>query len=203
MANDKGKLIVIFGPPAAGKDSVMKGLLRKKELELEKLVTYTSRPRRENELQGYDYHFVTEAKFFDLIWEQEMLEYELHGSDWKGAHKDPFMEILEEGKNYIWRVTPYRGGTLEEFVRQRFEQGISDKLLNKSATIYVGPNDQKILRQRYISRVSNPNISEFEKRFDEDMNSFERFKHKYDHILDNTGTLQETIYEAAAIVKDL
>ncbi len=198
-----GKLVAISGPPASGKDSVMKGLLDADNLGLKKLVTYTTRPRRDNEIDGYDYHFVSESKFFELVNIGELIEYELHGSHWKGAPLQPFQEIIYKNESYIWRVTSHRCGTLKEFITSKFSASESEKLLKHSISIYIGPNDKELLKTRYMTRTSNPNEQEFDKRFDEDMQSWKKYKNRYDHVLKNDGSLEVTIQQAIEIVKKL
>ena len=53
-----GKLIVLMGKSASGKDTIYKLLLADKSLKLRQLVPYTTRPRRVGEIEGEAYHFV-------------------------------------------------------------------------------------------------------------------------------------------------
>ena len=57
---DKAKLIALFGESGTGKDTIQKWLV--KELGLNGLVSYTTRPRRKNEIDGTD--FVSLMRFF-------------------------------------------------------------------------------------------------------------------------------------------
>ena len=58
-----GKLFYIMGKSASGKDTIYQRLLRNPEFSLERLVIYTTRPIRDGELDGREYHFVTEEDF--------------------------------------------------------------------------------------------------------------------------------------------
>ncbi len=51
------RLFCLMGKSASGKDSIYKELLRDKELKLEPFVIYTTRPIREGEEEGREYHF--------------------------------------------------------------------------------------------------------------------------------------------------
>ena len=49
-----------MGKSSSGKDTVFRELLKKKTLNLEKIVLYTTRPPREDEKNGIDYYFVNQ-----------------------------------------------------------------------------------------------------------------------------------------------
>lgn len=55
------RLICILGESAAGKTSVAEKLMH--DSKMKKIITYTTRPPREGEKDGIDYHFVTQNLF--------------------------------------------------------------------------------------------------------------------------------------------
>ena len=64
--NKSGLLIVFSGPSGVGKGSVLSRVLgRRKNLKIS--VSYTTRHPREEEIDGVNYHFVTEKEFFDIF----------------------------------------------------------------------------------------------------------------------------------------
>src|SRR5512147_137783 len=79
-------LVVISGPSGVGKDAVLKAL-QKRGLPLHFVVTMTSRPPRDGEVDGVDYFFVTREKFEELIRRNEFIEYALVYDDYKGIPK--------------------------------------------------------------------------------------------------------------------
>lgn len=58
-----------MGKSATGKDTIYKRLLQNKELGLKRIVPYTTRPIREGEQEGVEYHF-TDVKNKELLEEQ-------------------------------------------------------------------------------------------------------------------------------------
>ena len=73
--NDKtGKLIVISAPSGTGKTTLVKRLLEK-EPNMIASVSFTTRPMRENEIEGIDYSFVDESKFKQMVEMDEFLEH--------------------------------------------------------------------------------------------------------------------------------
>lgn len=70
-----GKLIVLMGKSASGKDTIYKLLKEDKSLELKQLVPYTTRPMRAGEVEGEAYHFVTETQFKELLQKGRVIEH--------------------------------------------------------------------------------------------------------------------------------
>jgi len=66
------KRIILAGKMASGKDYLRNKLV---EQGFKKDISYTSRPIRENEVEGNDYYFITTNKFQEMIKNQEFFEY--------------------------------------------------------------------------------------------------------------------------------
>ncbi|MCC8162616.1 MAG: guanylate kinase [Lachnospiraceae bacterium] len=61
-----GKIFCLMGKSSSGKDTIYKRLLADEELGLRRIVPYTTRPIREGETEGVEYHFVDEAELARL-----------------------------------------------------------------------------------------------------------------------------------------
>lgn len=70
-----GKLIVLMGKSASGKDTIYKLLKDDERLQLKQIVPYTTRPMRAGEVEGEAYHFVTEAGFKELLQKGRVIEH--------------------------------------------------------------------------------------------------------------------------------
>ncbi|MBR6536312.1 MAG: guanylate kinase [Lachnospiraceae bacterium] len=69
-----GKIFVLMGKSATGKDTVFKRLIGLKELSLCTVVGYTTRPIRRGEADGKEYFFVSVEKWQDLKREGKVIE---------------------------------------------------------------------------------------------------------------------------------
>ena len=96
-------LVVLTGPSAAGKDTV---LLRLKPLmpRAHFAITATTRRPRPNERDGVDYHFVSEPEFKRMVTDDEMLEHALVYGDHKGVPKASVREALAARKDVLMRT---------------------------------------------------------------------------------------------------
>lgn len=70
-----GKIIVLMGKSASGKDTIFQLLQADASLKLKRLVPYTTRPVRIEEEEGVAYHFVTEEGFQQLLKEGKVIEH--------------------------------------------------------------------------------------------------------------------------------
>jgi guanylate kinase len=128
-------LIVISGPSGVGKDSVLQ-LMRARELPLHFVVTATSRPQREGEIQGVDYFFVTKAEFEKMISSGALIEHALVYEDYKGIPKDQVQKGLESGRDVIMRIDVQGAATIRRlypealliFLSTRSEDELVDRL---------------------------------------------------------------------------
>ena len=57
-----GKIYYIIGKSSTGKDSIEKRLIADPELHLSEITQYTTRPKRDGETEGVEYHFITEKE---------------------------------------------------------------------------------------------------------------------------------------------
>ena len=110
-------LIVISGPSGVGKDSVIKAM-KKQSLPFHFVVTATTRPRRENEIHGVDYFFISSEEFIEMIENDELLEYATVYDDYKGVPKEQVREALASGKDVIMRVDVQGAATIRKIAPQ-------------------------------------------------------------------------------------
>lgn len=98
----KGQLIVITGPSASGKGTVVKELLRHEGFELS--VSYTTRAPREGEVPDVSYHYVSREQFESCIAQNDVLEYTEYCGCYYGTPRKPAMETLARGHNLILEI---------------------------------------------------------------------------------------------------
>ena len=90
-----GKLIVFSAPSGSGKTTIVRHLLKQKELDLEFSISATSRERRGEEVDGKDYYFLSFEEFKKKIKNDEFLE-------WEEVYRDNFYGTLKTEVERIW-----------------------------------------------------------------------------------------------------
>ena len=95
-----GTLFVICASSGAGKTSLVNYVLEQSEFagKLERIITYTSRPMRQHELAGQDYHFVLFEEFEALIEQGFFLEWSNAYSSYYGTPSS-VVSVLKGGKS--------------------------------------------------------------------------------------------------------
>ena len=68
-------MIIIVGKTCSGKDTIVRELIK---LGYKRIVTYTSRPMRKNEIDCVTYHFISEDDFLNKVDTNFFLEYKLY-----------------------------------------------------------------------------------------------------------------------------
>lgn len=137
MEQASGKLFVFSAPSGSGKTTIVHHLLKQKELHLDFSISATSRPKRGNEVDGKDYHFINFEKFKELIKNDDFVEWEeVYQHNFYGTLKSEIERIWQQGKHVIFDIDVVGGLRIKK------------KFPDKTLAIFVQP----------------PSIAEMEKR---------------------------------------
>jgi guanylate kinase len=103
MSQINGAVLVLSGPSGAGKSSLVRKIIDDIGACYFSIST-TTRPIREGEKDGVDYHFVDKAEFEREIEEDQFLEYALVHGNYYGTSLRPVKKALSEGKLVIFDI---------------------------------------------------------------------------------------------------
>jgi guanylate kinase len=76
------KRIILVGPACAGKDYIKRKFVEKGYVPD---ISYTSRAKRGDEVDGVDYHFISEEQFLSYVEDKQFYEYVKHGDYYYGT----------------------------------------------------------------------------------------------------------------------
>jgi guanylate kinase len=102
MSNN-ARLFVIAAPSGAGKTTLVKAIVDRNP-DLEFSISYTTRQKRVNEVEGKDYFFVDEDEFQALKKKGELLESALVFDNHYGTSRSQVEEHLADGKHVILEI---------------------------------------------------------------------------------------------------
>ena len=117
----KGTLFVISAPSGAGKTTLVREVLDRlrAELGLMRVITHTSKQPRTGEVQGVDYHFLSEEEFKQKIEEEFFIEHSTVYGAYYGVAKALFKK-LDEGIHHIAIVDRAGAASLKAKVAMQF-----------------------------------------------------------------------------------
>ena len=101
--NRRGMLFVLSSPSGAVKSTIARRLLGE-DAGLELSVSATTRPMRPGEADGVDYHFVTLARFKDMVGDGEFLEWAHVFGHRYGTPREPVNAILSAGRDVLFDI---------------------------------------------------------------------------------------------------
>ncbi len=102
MSAPRGFLFIVSSPSGGGKTTLIRRLMSNPPGEpLRFSVSHTTRPKREGEVDGREYHFVTAAEFERMARDGEFLEHnEVHGNFY-GTAKSEVLPRLAGGEDVV------------------------------------------------------------------------------------------------------
>lgn len=103
MSGSRGKLIVVSGPSGAGKSTLIRDALENIP-ELAYSVSATTRPPREDEVNGEDYIFLSRESFERWISEDRFLEWAEYSGNLYGTPEHPVEEFMDRGLSVILEI---------------------------------------------------------------------------------------------------
>ena len=165
------KLIVISAPSGAGKTSLIAALLTKiKNPNYILSISFTTRPKRENEKHGESYFFIDKQKFKKMIENNDFLEFAEVFGDFKGTSKSWVKQKLSENMNVILELD-WQGATQVK------------EIYSDAKTIFILPPSYIELELRLNSRGLDK-AEEIQKRLGEARKEIENGK-SFDYLVVN------------------
>ena len=141
----KRKLIVFSAPSGSGKTTIVKHLIKQKELNLKFSISATTRKKRNAEINKKDYYFISSDDFRNHIKNKAFLEWEeVYENNFYGTLNSEVYRIWELGKNVIFDID-VKGGL-----------AIKNKYPNNTLAIFVMPPSIDELKLRLKKRKTEP-----------------------------------------------
>ncbi len=103
MADRRGLLIILSSPSGAGKSTLSRRLMAW-DPSIRFSVSATTRPPRPGEVNGKDYHFMSEEQFKKAVAAGEMLEHAHVFGNFYGSPKGPVQEAIEAGQDVLFDI---------------------------------------------------------------------------------------------------
>jgi guanylate kinase len=177
-------LLIISSPSGAGKTTLTHRLLQEFP-ELRFSVSHTTRRPRANEVDGQDYHFVTEETFRRVLNEDGFAEWaEVHGNLY-GTSVEEIDRARQAGKAGLLFDVDYQGARQ---IKEKFPHAVG---------VFILPPSMKELRRRLDGRGSDSAAAR-ERRFNKAREEIEHYPF-FDYMIVNDD-LQQALGQLRGIV---
>ncbi len=185
--NNKYKIVALFGEAGSGKDYIQKKIMETDfgKKKLSKIISCTTRPPREGELEGIHYHFIpTVTEFFS--WENlhKWIEFTSFRNWWYGTSVD-FLT-----KNKI---------NIGVFNIKGIQSILEDKEVDCLPIKISCYNKLRLIRQ--LNREINPDCDEIVRRFLTDKKDFQNIPFNYKVIYNNTNEVKPVLDDLEYYIK--
>ncbi len=134
----KGIIVVISGFSGTGKGTLMKELIKRYD-DYELSVSATTRNPREGEVDGREYHFISDEAFEKMIEEDRLIEHAGYCKHYYGTPKKFVEDKINEGKDVILEIEIQ--GALQ--IKKKFPNAL---------LLFVMPPSADELKKRLVGR---------------------------------------------------
>jgi guanylate kinase len=182
---EPGRLYVIAAPSGAGKTSLVKALMER-EPRMRFSVSYTTRQPRPNEVDGRDYHFVTQARFQEMVDRHELLEHARVFDNYYGTGLGAVQTALSAGQLLLLEID-WQGARQ---VRAR---------LPAARSIFILPPTRRALEERLKAR-STDSAAVIERRLQDAAQDLTHWT-EFDYVVIN-DQFDDALADLVTIVQD-
>lgn len=151
----KGLVFVVSGPSGVGKGTVNKRLIDECD-NLKIAISATTRHRRENEVEGRDYFFISQEEFDRRIENNEFLEYAFVHGNMYGTLISEVKSCTEDGSDVILEIDVQGGRTIKEKFADCVSIFILPPNMNELASRLNGraTDDEETIRLRLETAIT-------------------------------------------------
>jgi guanylate kinase len=180
----RGILLVLSSPSGAGKTTITRALAAA-DPSITISISVTTRPVRAGEIDGRHYHFITEARFAEMVAAGELLEHATVFGHSYGTPRAPVMQALAAGADIVsdvdWQGT----------------QQLAEKVRQDLVSVFILPPSLAALEERLRRRAQDSDAvvaGRMEKSADE-MSHWP----EYDYVILNRD-LEESVRQVRSIL---
>ncbi len=136
--NNEQYLVVVSGPSGAGKDTVVRELLRQHP-EIEVSISATTRTMRPGERQGVDYYYKSVAEFEEDIAQGRILEYTNYCGNYYGTPRSEVDRRIRQGITVVLVIETEGAANIK-------------RMYPGATTVFICPPSMEQLEQRLRGR---------------------------------------------------
>ncbi|XP_059044945.1 protein PALS1 isoform X2 [Achroia grisella] len=166
--------IVLIGPPNIGRHELRQRLMEDSS-RFAAAVPHTSRPRKDHEVPGQDYHFISRTQFEADILNRKFVEHGEYEKAYYGTSLEAIREVVNSGKICVLNLHPQSLKILRN----------SDL---KPYTVFVAPPSLEKLRQKKIRNAEAFKEEELKEIIATARDMELRWGHLFDMIIINNDT---------------
>lgn len=171
---DVGTLYIVAAPSGTGKTTLVKALVDAVP-NITVSISHTTRPKRPNETDGINYHFIEKTEFEQMIQHKDFLEYATIFDHYYGTSKRWVNDTLSKGTDVILEID-WQG---HQQIKQLFPASVS---------IFILPPSLEDLRTRLVTRnQDHPDI--IKKRLSDAKETVSHI-HEFDYVVINDDFAQ-------------
>ncbi|GMU85955.1 MAG: guanylate kinase [Ignavibacteriales bacterium] len=185
-AQPKGKILVIAAPSGTGKTTILKQVLRKHQ-DIVFSVSATTRKKRDGEVHGRDYYFITREEFEQKIAENKFAEWEKVYDYYYGTLKEFISSTIEQGRHILLELDVK--GALS--IKKSYES---------AALIFIEPPSLEVLRERLTKRKTETeeDLAKRLSRAEMEMSQKEHFEY---HLVNSD--IQKAVNELDSLITEI
>lgn len=183
----EGKLVIFSAPSGSGKTTIVRHLLNRFPEHLAFSISACTRSRRDYEVDGRDYYFLSVAEFRKRIAQQEFAEWEeVYAGNYYGTLKAEIERLWAEGRHVLFDVD-VKGGL-------KLKEAYGDRAL----AVFVKVSSEDEIRRRLNSRGTETEAT-LATRLAKVRYELS-FEHEFDEVLINDD-LEPTLRKAEKLIE--
>lgn len=179
------KIIAIMGEAGTGKDSLMQEILKLKP-EFHEIISCTTRPKRQGEVEGVNYYYYTPEQFGDRVLHDEMLECTVFNDWFYGTSYD---SVRSDCVN----IGVFNPIGVESLLAR---PDVDVKIIR-----VVAEDKTRLIRQ--LNREEWPDVREIVRRFNADWMDFDGIEEDFECIKIPNGQGADLVANAMLVIAEL